>query len=301
MLPLRDPVDTVWCCSPRSTNPHEQVITLADGGLRGGGTVTSTRCRPGSPPSWGSTAAARGPGVRAVGGDAVRPPASPPAGVGQRPHVAPVVLDRQRGRLLVPHRGGPDDRRLGRRRRRVAARPRHAGPRGRARLVVLPPRDQSPDRRDRLSPRRAAERGVGVEARVTTHSRRRTRRNPDDDAIERFAERLDRPPLVLHARHIAPEAPDVDPATWWVDLLAAHPHDPAYFRRWFDDAGVGERRASSRTGCSSTGSACGRCGRRPAGRRVAAGARRAPAAHRRRPVVVHGHTCRPDRGRRSTV
>jgi hypothetical protein len=60
---------------------------------------------------------------------------------------------------------------------------------------------------------------------------------PDDrDAIERFADRLDRPPLVLHARHISPEAPDVDPATWWVDLLAAHPRDPAYFRRWFDDA-----------------------------------------------------------------
>jgi hypothetical protein len=56
------------------------------------------------------------------------------------------------------------------------------------------------------------------------------------DAIERFTERLGRPPLVLHARHIAPEAPDVDPAAWWVDLLAAQPHDPAYFRRWFDDA-----------------------------------------------------------------
>jgi hypothetical protein len=59
---------------------------------------------------------------------------------------------------------------------------------------------------------------------------------PEHDAIERFAERLDRPPLVLHARHISPEAPDVDPATWWVDLLAAQPRDPAYFRRWFDDA-----------------------------------------------------------------
>ena len=56
------------------------------------------------------------------------------------------------------------------------------------------------------------------------------------DAIQRFAERLGQPPLVLHARHIAPEAPDVDPATWWVDELAAHPADPAYFRRWFDDA-----------------------------------------------------------------
>ncbi len=56
------------------------------------------------------------------------------------------------------------------------------------------------------------------------------------DAIERFADRLGRPPLVLHARHIAPGAPDVDPAAWWVDDLAAHPHDPAWFRRWFDDA-----------------------------------------------------------------
>jgi hypothetical protein len=44
-------------------------------------------------------------------------------------------------------------------------------------------------------------------------------------------------PLVLHARHIAPDSPWVTgPHEWWIDELAAHPHDPAFFRRWFDDA-----------------------------------------------------------------
>lgn len=44
-------------------------------------------------------------------------------------------------------------------------------------------------------------------------------------------------PLVLHARHIAPNSPDVTGVEeWWVDEYAAHPKDPAFFRRWFDDA-----------------------------------------------------------------
>ncbi len=42
-------------------------------------------------------------------------------------------------------------------------------------------------------------------------------------------------PLVLHARHVSPASPYVDD-TWWVDDLAAQPSDPAFFRRWFDDA-----------------------------------------------------------------
>ena len=62
---------------------------------------------------------------------------------------------------------------------------------------------------------------------------------PDDgadlDPIERFAERLGRPPLVLHARHVSPRSPAVD-GTWWVDEHAAMPSDPGWFRRWFDDA-----------------------------------------------------------------
>ncbi len=55
------------------------------------------------------------------------------------------------------------------------------------------------------------------------------------DAIEAFAERLGRPPLVIHARHISPRSPYVSDG-WWVDQLAAHPSDPGFFRRWFDDA-----------------------------------------------------------------
>ena len=95
--------------------------------------------------------------------------------------------------------------------------------------------------------RRAAERLLGVEAAAgcvpasdhaadhangppgsTSHSR--------GDPITEFADGLGRPPLVLHARHLAPNGPDVDPDTWWVDDLAAQPHDPAWFRGWFDDA-----------------------------------------------------------------
>jgi Raffinose synthase or seed imbibition protein Sip1 len=57
------------------------------------------------------------------------------------------------------------------------------------------------------------------------------------DPIEIFADRLGRPPLVLHARHIAPTSSYVSNRDdWWIDDLAAHPRDPAFFRRWFDDA-----------------------------------------------------------------
>jgi hypothetical protein len=56
------------------------------------------------------------------------------------------------------------------------------------------------------------------------------------DPIEQFAERLGRPPLVIHARHISPRSPYLADGEWWVDALAAHPVDPAFFRRWFDDA-----------------------------------------------------------------
>jgi hypothetical protein len=57
------------------------------------------------------------------------------------------------------------------------------------------------------------------------------------DPIERLGERLGRAPLTLHARHIAPTSPYItDPSEWWVDEFAAHPIDPSFFRRWFDDA-----------------------------------------------------------------
>ncbi len=116
---------------------------------------------------------------------------------------------------------------------------RRADPFGRTRLVVLPARDDPADRRDRLPDRRATERLLGVEAAAGCVPARATRpdhrpdRRPDRRA---FADGLGRPPLVLHARHLAPNGPDVDPATWWVDDLAAQPHDPAWFRGWFDDA-----------------------------------------------------------------
>ena len=56
------------------------------------------------------------------------------------------------------------------------------------------------------------------------------------DPIEGFAARLGGPPLVIHARHISPRSPYTAEGEWWIDRLAAHPVDPTFFRRWFDDA-----------------------------------------------------------------
>ena len=82
---------------------------------------------------------------------------------------------------------------------------------------AFPPSDHAADHAD-----------AGSTSGSTSHSR--------GDPITEFADGLGRPPLVLHARHLAPNGPDVDPDTWWVDDLAAQPHDPAWFRGWFDDA-----------------------------------------------------------------
>lgn len=63
--------------------------------------------------------------------------------------------------------------------------------------------------------------------------------SPDDDGdpLVAFRERIDGAPLVLHARHIAPDSPYVtDEQEWWIDEAAAQPRNPAFFRRWFDDA-----------------------------------------------------------------
>jgi len=57
-----------------------------------------------------------------------------------------------------------------------------------------------------------------------------------EDGFDTFRERLGHPPLVIHSRHIAPTSPYVSEGDWWVDDLAAQPVDPAFFRRWFDDA-----------------------------------------------------------------
>lgn len=42
--------------------------------------------------------------------------------------------------------------------------------------------------------------------------------------------------LVLHSRHISPSSPYLEEGEWWIDRIAAHPTDPAFFQRWFDDA-----------------------------------------------------------------
>ncbi|MEM7339301.1 MAG: hypothetical protein AAF467_11675 [Actinomycetota bacterium] len=55
------------------------------------------------------------------------------------------------------------------------------------------------------------------------------------DGVHGLADALGRPPLILHARHISPASPYVEPEGWWVELTA-QPEDPSFFRRWFDDA-----------------------------------------------------------------
>jgi hypothetical protein len=57
-----------------------------------------------------------------------------------------------------------------------------------------------------------------------------------DGSLEEWTDSLGRPPLVLHSRHISPSSPYLEEGEWWVDLLGAQPHDPEFFRRWFDDA-----------------------------------------------------------------
>ena len=57
-----------------------------------------------------------------------------------------------------------------------------------------------------------------------------------ESAFTAFRDRLGHPPLVIHARHVDPSSPYVAEGEWWVDDLAAQPKDPAFFRRWFDDA-----------------------------------------------------------------
>lgn len=55
------------------------------------------------------------------------------------------------------------------------------------------------------------------------------------DGVAGLAARLGDRPLVLHSRHISPASPYVAEGEWWTEL-AAHPADPGFFRRWFDDA-----------------------------------------------------------------
>ncbi len=61
------------------------------------------------------------------------------------------------------------------------------------------------------------------------------------DVLGEVSARLQGAPLALHARHLSPRSPYIAEGveqgeTWWVDELAAQPADPAFFRRWFDDA-----------------------------------------------------------------
>ena len=94
--------------------------------------------------------------------------------------------------------------------------------------------------------------------------------------------------------------PDVDPATRGGSTSSPRNHT---IRRTSAAGSTTPRArappASSRTGCSCTGSACGRCVRRPAGRWPgSAPSNEHGRRDRSRPAVVHGDAGRPDRRRR---
>ncbi len=55
------------------------------------------------------------------------------------------------------------------------------------------------------------------------------------DGVDGLRRRLADRPLVLHSRHISPKSDYLAEGDWWVDKYA-HPQDPAFFQRWFDDA-----------------------------------------------------------------
>ncbi len=55
------------------------------------------------------------------------------------------------------------------------------------------------------------------------------------DGVGALRARLGDRPLILHSRHISPSSPYLAEGEWWSEL-AAHPVDPGFFRRWFDDA-----------------------------------------------------------------
>ena len=126
------------CCSPGSAGatcwlaPARPPARAGDrrrstARCAGAGTATSTTCRPGSRPRSASSRATRPARCSTRWGDARARRSAAPAARRQPDHVAPVVLDRQRRGVLVPHRGRADDRRQRRRGGRGAGRRRRAG------------------------------------------------------------------------------------------------------------------------------------------------------------------------------
>ena len=58
------------------------------------------------------------------------------------------------------------------------------------------------------------------------------------DGISSLAERLGRPPLTTHCRHLSSASPYVSEFDCWVDGERAHPQGPELYERWLDQAGA---------------------------------------------------------------
>jgi hypothetical protein len=86
------------------------------------------------------------------------------------------------------------------------------------------------------TPRPIAEIGYPEEVPPTGMMSWTPRSDVFDTTIDDFRADVDDAPLVIHSRHVSPKSPYLADGDWWVDVLAAQPVDPQFFRRWFDDA-----------------------------------------------------------------
>lgn len=56
------------------------------------------------------------------------------------------------------------------------------------------------------------------------------------DGLDDLTDRLDRPPLVLHCRHLSSASPYLQQYPCWIDGDRAHPQGPELYQRWLDQA-----------------------------------------------------------------
>ena len=223
-----------------------------------------------------------------------------PAGDGQPAHVAPVVLDRQRRRLLVSHRARSD--------RSAAASPtpwrRCAPAASRSAPIELDSWCY-----DHEVARPIAEIGYPEEVPPTGMLTWEPRRDAFDPPSSAPTTRSRSSPRASDTRRSSStpatsrrRRPIWPTASGGSTPLAAHPVDPTFFRRWFDDARRWGVCAIEQDwmlmywfGVRALRAAPGRAAD------VAADARRARRRARRRPDLVHGHARRHRAGRRRST
>ena len=166
------------------------------------------------------------PAPRGLGRRAAAPGRHRPArALRRRARPPPVVLDRQRRRLLVPHRAGetvdrrrswPPSTTCGPGTCRSA---RSSSTRGSTRTRSLRPFDTEE-----------------WEVPPTGLLRWEARDDILPEGVDGLAAALGRPPLAAHCRHLSSSSPYVEEVECWVDGDRAHPTGPELYERWLDSA-----------------------------------------------------------------